>query len=83
MNRELRELVARVPPPHVRGRPLRLYYGAQVRSKPPVFALWCNYPREVPENYARYLLQGFRAAWGFQGSPIRIRFRERRKTRRP
>jgi GTP-binding protein len=83
VNRRLRELVAAFPPPHVRGRPIRLYYGAQVRTKPPVFAIWTQDPKAVPKAYARYLIHGFRAAWGFRGTPIRLRFRARRRARHP
>ncbi|MGH7546337.1 MAG: ribosome biogenesis GTPase Der [Gemmatimonadota bacterium] len=82
VNRRLRELVTAVPPPHVRGRPIRLYYAAQVRTRPPVFALWTQDPKAIPKAYARYLIRGFREAWGFYGTPIRLRFRARRKARR-
>ncbi|UCF19532.1 MAG: ribosome biogenesis GTPase Der [Gemmatimonadota bacterium] len=80
-NERLRDLVDTVQPPQRRGRPLKFLYGTQVRSKPPVFALWTNYPRDVPDSYLRYLMNGFRKAWGFQGSPIKIRLRARRKER--
>ncbi len=80
-NNRLRALVEAVQPPQRRGRPLKFLYGAQVRSKPPVFALWTNYPRDVPDSYLRYLMNGFRKAWGFHGSPIKIRLRARRKER--
>lgn len=83
VNRRLRQLVGAVPPPAVRGRPLRFYYGAQVKTNPPVFVLWTQDPKSVPRHYARYLLNGFREAWDFTGSPIRLRFRARRRARRP
>ena len=40
-------------------------------------AIFSNRPEEVPEAYQRYLLHGFREAWGFKGSPIRLRLRRR------
>ncbi len=82
LNRQLTALTEAVQPPHRRGRPLRFYYAAQVSSRPPVFAVWTNYPRDVPKNYARYLVRGFRSAWGFSGTPIRLRLRARRKGQR-
>lgn len=81
VNRRLRELVAALQPPQVRGRPLRFYYAAQVKSAPPVFAFWTNFPKEVPEHYVRYLINGFRTSFGFVGSPIRVKLRTRRRTR--
>lgn len=82
LNRQLTALTEAVQPPHHRGRPLRFFYAAQVSSRPPVFAVWTNYPRDVPKNYARYLVRGFRSAWGFSGTPIRLRLRARRKGQR-
>lgn len=81
LNEGLQRLTDAVQPPHHRGRPIRFYYATQVKTAPPVFALFANYPREVPENYTRYLMNGFRKAWGFTGSPIRLKFRARRKER--
>jgi GTP-binding protein len=79
LNRQLALLTETVQPPQKRGRPLRFYYATQVGSAPPVFAAWTNYPKDVPENYARYLVKGFRKAWGFTGTPIRLKLRARRK----
>lgn len=82
VNQQLEALTQAVQPPSYRGRPIRFYYGTQVSTAPPLFALFCNYPREVPEHYVRYLVNGFRQAWGFRGSPIKLRLRARRKERR-
>jgi len=78
VNEVLRELVARQPPPHFRGRPVKLKYATQVTSAPPTFAVFGNYPREVPAHYVRYLKNGFRDAWGFHGSPLRVSLRSSR-----
>lgn len=74
-NDVLGELVRRQPPPHFRGRPVKLRYVTQADTEPPTFVLFCNYPREVPEHYIRYLQRGFRRAWGFLGVPLRLRLR--------
>lgn len=79
LNKQLAELTQALQPPVRRGRPLKFYYAAQVGSAPPTFAVWTNYPKDVPENYTRYLVKGFRKAWGFSGTPIRLRLRARRK----
>lgn len=81
LNEQLGVLTAAVQPPERRGRPIRFYYAAQVATAPPLFALWTNYPRDVPVNYLRYLINGFRKAWGFTGTPIRLKLRARRKGR--
>jgi GTP-binding protein len=81
LNDQLRVLVDSVQPPHRRGRPLKFFYITQVGTAPPTFALWTNYPKDVPANYVRYLMNGIRKTWGFLGSPIRLKLRARRKER--
>lgn len=77
VNDTLHELTRRQPPPHHHGRPVKLLYATQAAVAPPTFVVFTNDPKGVPANYERYLLNGFRARWGFQGVPIRIRLRGR------
>jgi GTPase len=77
VNEVLRALVTRTKPPSFRGHAVRFLYGTQVATEPPTFVLWTNHPEGVPESYQRYLMNGFRAAWGFVGAPILIRLRRR------
>lgn len=81
LNAHLQSLTEAVQPPQKRGRPIRFYYATQVKTAPPVFVLFANFPRDVPVNYLRYLTNGFRRAWGFRGSPIRLKLRARRRER--
>ena len=75
VNEVLRNLVGRQPPPHHRGRPVKIKYGTQVSVRPPVFTLFANFPKAIPDHYIRYLHNGFRDAWTFMGTPIRLRIR--------
>jgi len=75
LNNLLGELTRRQPPPHHRGRPVKLKYGTQVASSPPTFVFFANFPKAVPANYIRYLQNGLRERWPFTGSPVRIRIR--------
>jgi GTP-binding protein len=79
VNQALIEIVSRQPPPHHRGRPVRLRYGTQVATAPPTFVLFANFPKAVPAHYIRYLHNAFRERWGFVGSPVRIFLRESKK----
>ena len=78
VNEALGALVGRQPPPHHRGRPVKIKYGTQVAQAPPTFTLFANFPKAVPPHYIRYLHNGFRARWAFLGTPIRIRIRSSR-----
>lgn len=82
VNEVLNALMGRQPPPHSRGRPVKLRYGTQVAVEPPNFVVFSNLPREIPDHYIRYVMNSFRDRWGFLGSPIRIQLRASRATRR-
>jgi GTP-binding protein len=78
VNRTLRSLVDRNQPPQTSGPEVRLLYASQVASAPPTFALVTNNADAIPESYQRYLVNGFRAQWGFTGTPIRLKLRQKR-----
>jgi GTP-binding protein len=82
VNRVLAVLVDRQQPPQPVGESVRLLYASQIGTAPPRFAVVSNRPDAIPESYTRYLLNGFRAAWQFTGSPVNIKFRRRRETAR-
>lgn len=79
VNEVLRGLVERKNPPHFRGIQVKFLYATQVAVKPPTFVIFTNQPKGVPEHYMRYLQNGFRAAWQFMGTPLRLRLRARRE----
>jgi GTPase len=75
VNEVLESLVRHQPPPHSRGRQVKLRYATQPDTSPPTFVIFSNFPSEVPPHYVRYLQNGFRKEWGFEGVPIRVRLR--------
>ena len=77
VNDVLRDLVDRRQPPQGAGGDVRIYYGTQVDAEPPLFVLFLNRPEELAGHYVRYLENGFREAWDFEGTPLRIKLRER------
>ncbi len=77
VNRVLRGLVDRQQPPQGGRGDVRLFYASQVAASPPLFVVWSNRPQDLKEHYVRYLEAGFREAWGFEGSPIRIKLKKR------
>jgi GTP-binding protein len=79
VNEVVRELARRQPPPHYRGLPVKVLYATQVEKSPPTFVLFVNYAKSMTDAYLRFLVNGFREAWGFRGSPVRIRIRARRE----
>jgi len=73
VNRVLERATGSYPPP--RGTP-HIRYGTQVAAGPPTFVLFGA--ERVPPSYGRYLENSLREAFGFDGVPIRLRFRGRR-----
>ena len=74
VNKVLGELVDRVSPPQKAGDEVKLLYASQIGTAPPEFAIVSNRPLDIHESYLRYLNRGFRDAWSFLGSPLRIKF---------
>jgi GTP-binding protein len=46
---------------------------------PPTFLIYTNIPEGIPLTYERYLLHQMREAFSFEGVPIRLQFRKKRK----
>ena len=65
-------------PPATTGRgALKIYGVAQDQTGPPSFTFYVNRANMVHFSYQRYLENALRAAYGFEGSPLRIRFKGR------
>jgi GTP-binding protein len=77
VNKVLADLIERNAPPQKPGEEVKLLYATQIGTAPPTLAIVSNRPEEVPESYQRYLAHGFREAWPFTGSPLRLKFTRR------
>ncbi len=63
------------PPPAPGGRRIKLRYATQVKTRPPGFVVMCSHPKEMPESYKRYLVNGLRESFDMPGTPIRLTLR--------
>jgi GTP-binding protein len=77
VNDILRTAYDAITPPSKYGRPLRIYFGAQVAISPPTFTFSVNDTDMVHFSYERYLENRLREAYPFVGTPIRLLFRAR------
>ena len=66
-------------PPNSSGRPLRIYYAAQVAIHPPLFIFHCNDPDLLTNSYKRFLENTLRSNFDFEGVPLGLEFRARRE----
>lgn len=58
-------------------RRLRMHYVTQTGTKPPTFTFFVNHTDLVSDSYRRYVENRLRKAFGFEGTPIRLRFRSK------
>jgi GTP-binding protein len=83
LNRFLEQAVFANSPPQKHHHPVRLNYMTQARVRPPTFIIWTNSPDAVKAPYRRYLENRLRNAYGFDGTPVRIWIRKKRKPGEP
>lgn len=81
LNRLLKELTRRVPPPRYRDRPLKFFYLTQAEVQPPTFIAFVNKPQGVPDNYRRYLVKQLRQELGIPYAPVRLFLKGRQRRR--
>ncbi len=72
LNNLLRKELPRASTPSYRGRPLKLFYAAQVDVAPPRFMLVMNYPKQVHFSYLRFIKNTIRSRYGFSGTDIKL-----------
>jgi len=72
LNDVISDAVAINPPPTDKGRRLRINYATQVTVKPPTIIFFVNDPELMHFSYERYLENKIRAAFGFEGTPLRL-----------
>ena len=68
---------ARQQPPTDKGRRLKIYYMTQTGVRPPNFVIFCNSRELFHFSYQRYIENQIRAAFGLEGTPIRIVIRQK------
>lgn len=75
INRFFEEILDRHPPPTMKNRAVRLYYVTQAMIAPPTFIVVTNHPKYVHFSYQRYVVNQIRQRFGFEGTPIRMKYR--------
>jgi len=83
---ELNKFVERVAAEHPPASPgkghVRILYAAQTGVAPPTFVFFTNVATTFHFSYQRYLENRLREEFGFEGTPIRIQVRARRRKER-
>jgi len=66
----------------VKGKAVKFYYITQVKTEPPAFVVFTNYPSTLKDTYLRFIEKGLRNRFSFKGTPIRIYVKTKEKDRR-
>lgn len=77
LNQVLKEATLSHQPPMYQGKRVKLYYMTQTAVRPPSFVIFANRAEGVHFSYHRYLVNQLREAFGFEGCPIRLSFKDR------
>jgi GTP-binding protein len=83
LNRVLRAAAERQQPPVVKGRRPKLFYGTQAGVAPPTFVFFANDAALIHFSYRRYIENRLREEFGFDGTPIKLVFRDRESVKLP
>jgi len=75
LNRWLESVESRHPAPLTQNRPNRLRFIAQIKSRPPTFAMWVSRPQDIPGSYKRYVIRNLREDFDIKHVPIRLMLR--------
>jgi GTP-binding protein len=77
LNRFMEQVLAKHAPPTHGGKAPRIYYITQVSSAPPMFVGMSNAPDHITQAYKRYVSNQIRKNFGFDATPLIVKFRSR------
>lgn len=72
VNDVLQEAIFLNPPPTLGGVKVKIRYATQIRTGPPLIALFVNRTGALPDSYLRYLENRLRGAFKLVGVPLRF-----------
>jgi GTPase len=81
LNRSFREIANMSLPPY-KGKAVKLYYITQVKTAPPAFVVFANYPSALKDRYIRQIEKILRKNFSFKGTPLRVYVKASEKEKR-
>ena len=77
LNAYFEPILKTTTPPATHGRDIKINYITQVKTEPPLFVFYCNYPELIADHYKRFLENKLREKYEFKGVPITFSFRKK------
>lgn len=78
LNRVIRDAQNMRPAPSYKGEQLNIFYAAQIGIAPPVINMNVNSDKLIHFSYKRYLENSLRKAFKFTGSPLVLKFKNKK-----
>ncbi len=63
----------------VKGKAVKFHYITQVKTEPPAFVVFANYPYTLKDAHIRFIEKGVRERFSFKGTPIRIYVKSKKR----
>jgi GTPase len=79
LNRFFESVMETHPPPTSGGKAPRVFFITQAESSPPLFVVIASDPEKLHFSYRRFVANQLRKAFGFEGVPVRVKYKERRR----
>ena len=77
LNNVLLPIIAKYPPPSIKGKYVKIKYITQLPTSHPQFAFFCNLPQYIKESYKRFLENKIRENFDLCGAQIDIYMRKK------
>ena len=76
-NNVLTNAISASEPPAKNGKRIKIIYGQQVSTCPPTFVIYSNHAELIENSYVRYIQNNLRRAFNFEGTPIKVEFKNK------
>ncbi len=80
LNKFFRTIMSQISLPMYKGREVKLYYMTQTGTEPPAFVIFANYKDAIKDSHLRFIEKKLREHFGFEGTPLKIFVRSKRKS---
>jgi GTP-binding protein len=77
VNNCIRKIIRTNPPPAYRGKPTKVYYAFQKRSRPPTIVVITNRAESWKEHYKKFFIRKLRECLGVKHAPLILEIEER------
>jgi GTPase len=83
LNKFFGNIMGQMSLPMYKGKDVKLNYMTQTGTEPPTFVIFANYKDAVKDSHLRFIEKKLREHFGFEGTPLKIFVRAKKKNALP